>query len=231
MKSSSKGLLVFLTTINIIIIVFCSACALLMLFSVLFQHNAKQDKLVFGHHLYINTKNNLKPVMNKNEIIIVKPTSITAIKLGDFLCYYPVSADGQEVQFGKIEEINADEISLSDKAGHNTALAINDIVVVGKATNKISYLGKAVLFLQSGNNRISFYICVGAITLILLAITLLLHIKIKSRQEQLELEQQAVMPDSKTFSYTLDDLLEEEDSISFEKAPKVKTEEDVLFKR
>ena len=85
--------------------------------------------------------------------------------------------------------------------------------------------------MQSGNNRISFYICVGAITLILLAITLLLHIKIKSRQEQLELEQQAVMPDSKTFSYTLDDLLEEEDSISFEKAPKVKTEEDVLFKR
>lgn len=220
-----------MTTINIIIIVFCSACALLMLFSVLFQHNAKQDKLVFGHHLYINTNNNLKPVMNKNDIIIVKPTSITAIKLGDFLCYYPVSANGQEVQFGKIEEINADEISLSDKAGHNTALAINDIVVVGKATNKISYLGKAVLFLQSGNNRISFYICVGAITLILLAITLLLHIKIKSRQEQLELEQQAVMPDSKTFSYTLDDLLEEEDSISFEKAPKVKTEEDVLFKR
>ena len=55
--------------------------------------------------------------------------------------------------------------------------------------------------------------------------------KIKSRQEQLELEQQAVMPYSKTFSYTLDDLLEEEDSISFEKAPKVKTEEDVLFKR
>ena len=220
-----------MTTINIIIIVFCSACALLMLFSVLFQQNAKQDKLVFVHHLYINTNNNLKPVMNKNDIIIVKPTSITAIKLGDFLCYYPVSADGQEVQFGKIEEINADEISLSDKAGHNTALAINDIVVVGKATNKISYLGKAVLFLQSGNNRISFYICVGAITLILLAITLLLHIKIKSRQEQLELEQQAVMPDSKTFSFTLDDLLEEEDSISFEKAPKVKTEEDVLFKR
>lgn len=169
--------------------------------------------------------------MNKDDIIIVKPTSITAIKLGDFLCYYPVSANEQEVQFGKIEEINADEISLSDKAGHNTALAINDIVVIGKATNKISYLGKAVLFFQSGNNRISFYISVGAITLLLLAITLLLHIKMKFRQEQLEIEQQAILPDSKAFSYTLDDLLEVEDAISFEKAPKPKTEEDVLFKR
>ena len=231
MKSSSKGLRVLLTMINIVIIMFCSACALLMLFSVLFQHNAKQDKLIFGHHLYINTNNNLKPVMNKDDIIIVKPTSITAIKLGDFLCYYPASADEQEVQFGKIEEINADEVSLSDKVGHNTSFSINDIVVIGKATNKISYLGKAVLFFQSGSNRISFYVSVGAITLLLLAITFLLHIKMKSRQEQLEIEQQAMLPNSKTFSYTLEDLLEVEDFISFEKAPKPKTEEDVLFKK
>ncbi|MDD6237319.1 MAG: hypothetical protein PUB00_08065 [Clostridiales bacterium] len=231
MKDSPKGLRIFLTIINIVIIFFCTACTLLMLFSVLFQHYAKQDKLIFGHHLYINTNNNLKPVMNENDIIIVKPTSITAIKLGDFLCYYPASSDEQEVQFGKIEEINTNEISLSDKAGHNTVLSISDIVVVGKATTKISQLGKAVLFFQSASNRISFYLSVGAITLLLLAITFLLHIKIKSRQEQLEIERQAMQSDSKTFSYTLDDLLEVEDAISFEKAPKPRTEEDVLFKR
>ena len=56
--------------------------------------------------------------------------------------------------------------------------------------------------------------------------------KNKIRQEQLELEQQNVMPDSKTFSYTLDDLLEERKTpYLLKKAPKGKNREDVLFKK
>ncbi len=231
MQSDSRGLRIFLTITNLVLTVFCLACTAVMLFSVFFQHNARQDKLIFGHHLYINGNDNLKPVMNKDDIIIVKPTSVTAIKLGDFLCYYPTVDDWQEVQFGKIEKIDSDEMILSDKLGHTATFSINEIVVVGKATGRIAYLGKAVLFLQSGNHRSSFYICIGAITLILLGVTFLLHIKIKLRREQQASEQQAVAAEQLTYAYSLEDLLEVEDNVTFEKAPRTKTEEDVLYRR
>ena len=211
-----------LTIVNIVVIIVCISATLLLLFPTIYNWSAKDNRTIFGRYLYVNTNNSLEPVMKKNDIIAVQPLSLEQMAVGDFLCYYPVLEEGKGVQFGRIDGIDGDTLLLSDKREHSVDIAVGDISVVGKATDKIFFLGSLVSFLKNTGNRLMFYIVVGAIVLLLLAFTIVLHIKRKP--EPIEEKPKTAAP-----VYSLEDLVEVEDEpIQFEKAPK--KEEEMLLK-
>ena len=215
MQRKKSRLKVMLTVVNIILIIFCVLSTITMLISVAFNHISKQDHPIFGNHLYINNNNNLKPVMKKNDLVIVKPMSITQLALGDFLCYYSAEDPEKNALFGKIVGFSEDELDLSDKAGHSTTVEVDDIIVVGKATNTIVALGGIITFFHSPANRMLFYIIVGAAAFILAGITIIIHVALNSKSASSE----PVAPEFPVL-YRLDELVQvEEEPIDFEKAP------------
>lgn len=211
-----------LTVVNVTVIVICVAATLLLLFPTVYQWISRDDRPLFGHYLYVNTNSSMAPVMEKNDIIAVKPMELEKMAVGDFLCYYPVNEKEDGVQFGKIVDIDGDLLSLSDKAGHSVELEVGEIIVVGKATDKIMFLGQVVNLLRDDTNRLIFYASVAAGVVILLSVTVLLHLRFRQEQQPAE-EPQPV-------AYSLDDLIEVElEPVEFEKAPK-KPEDELLMK-
>ncbi len=221
MKKNNGKAGAVLTAVNIVVIVICIAATLLLLFPTAYQWISRENQPIFGRYLYVNTNSSMAPVMEENDIIAVEPMELEKMAVGDFLCYYPVDEEEDGVQFGKIVAIDGDTLSLSDKAGHSVDMTVGEIIVVGKATDKILFLGQAVQFLKDDGNRLLFYTSVAAGVVILLSVTIILHIKFK-REQPAEEPQPA--------AYSLDDLVEvEQEPIEFEKAPK-KDEEEFMIK-
>ncbi len=215
MQEKNGKIRVVLTVVNIVLIVFCVISTVFMLIPIVFNHITKQDQSVFGNYLYINNNNNLAPVMEENDLVIVKPMSITQLSLGDFLCYYSAEDTEKNALFGKIVGFSDDELDLSDKEGHSTTVKVEDIIVVGKATNTIFALGSVISFFHSPGNRLLFYIIVGASALILSGITIILHVVMNTKRV---LTEPVVSPIP--VSYNLEELIQlEEEDIDFEKAP------------
>ena len=220
MKKKARTARRILTILNTIVIVVCIAAILLLLLPTAYHWITKENKPVFGRYLYVNTNNSLTPVMKQNDIIAVEPLALEKMAVGDFLCYYPVLEKEKGVQFGRIDDIDGDVLSLSDKQNHFAEVSVGDIVVVGKATDKIFFLGSIVSFLKEPGNRLLFYVAVGAFVLILLGVTIILHISLKPR----ETEENEPLP-----VYSLEDLIQvESEPIPFEKA--LKKEEELLIK-
>ncbi len=219
MNSKKKKAGVVITVVNFCVILLCVILILLMLVPMAYSMVSKDGKMIFGRYLYVNTNDNLEPVMAQNDIITVIPTPLAELAQGDFLCYYPVGQQDAGVVFGKIMSIEGDLISLTDKQGHTVDMSIGEIVPIGKATDKILLVGQLVHFLKDGTNRTIFYLILGVLAAGLICLVIVLHLK----QQKINKQAAAAVPPPRR--YTLDDFVElETEPIEFEIAPKHNTE-------
>lgn len=213
MKTKAKRASKAITVVNICVILLCAVLTFLLLIPTVYNVLSKENKSFFGRYLYVNTNNSLAPVMEVNDIITVQPIALSDLELGDFLCYYPVGEKANGVQFGKLVWMEENTLWLSDKQDHSVSLERGEIVLVGKATNKVLMLGELVQFLKNDQNRLVFYISLLVVVVALLGVTIGLHVKqraINRKQEAL-----AIKPKQ----YSLEDLLEVEiEPILFETA-------------
>jgi len=211
MRTKTKKAGTAITVVNICVISLCVVLTVLLLIPTVYHTVSTEEKPIFGRYLYVNTNNSLAPVMQVNDIIAVVPTPLEEMVEGDFLCYYPIGEQENGVQFGKLIRKEEQTLSLSDKQGHYVDLSIGDIVTVGRATDKILFLGQVVHFLKSGTNRVAFYIALFAVVAALLALTVALHIK------QQKLNRKIAVAAVKPKRYSLDELIEvETEPIEFE---------------
>lgn len=208
---------IVLTTINIVLIVFFLLITLLMVIPLGFNSFSRADKPIFGHYLFLNTNTSMEPVMKQNDLVAVKPMPLTDLAVGDFLCYYPANSEQTGAYFGKITAIEGEELILCDKADHSVTVLANEIEVVGKASFTLLFLGDIVAFFQSVQNRILFYVVIGAVSFILAAVTVILHITLRR-------EPTTDTPPAPPVAYSLDQLLEQEIDVEFEKSSQEKDE-------
>lgn len=104
----------------------------------------KSQPEIFGYAFYIQPDASMSPAIEKNDVVIIKKDS--EYKEGDTILYF----DGEDSLYKVQAVVNTDANSTTTRCSQckEDSEPISNDNIVGKATGKVAFMGKIILFFK-----------------------------------------------------------------------------------
>ncbi len=167
-------------------IILCSIIGLIIL--VIGANNADKTGTfnIFGKSYHLMQSNDMEPVINNNEMIVVKHIPSTSFIEGDLVAFYYEQFNGEYLLVRRLEKIDGMDYFLLNEKNEEIIISAGDTRFLGIVTSKSAFLGKMLVSLQSKDGKMIFIWWSLGILFFIAGITMMIHVILKNKYEEPE---------------------------------------------
>ncbi len=136
---------------------------------------------LFGKSYHLMQADDMSPVIDLNDMIVVKHCSPTSFKKGDLIAFYYEQFEDEHILIRRLSDIDGMEYTLSDEKGNKMLVSAEKTRFLGTVSSKSAALGKMVSNLQTSGGKSVFLWWSLGILFFVAGVTMMLHVIIKNK--------------------------------------------------
>ena len=139
---------------------------------------------LFGKSYHIMQADDMSPVIDMNDMIVVKHCSPTSFKRGDLIAFYYEQFEDEHILIRRLSDIDGMEYTLTDEKGNKMLVSAEKTRFLGIVDSRSAALGKMVSNLQAEGGKSVFLWWSLGILFFVAGVTMLLHVIIKNKNSE-----------------------------------------------
>ena len=140
---------------------------------------------LFGKSYHLMQADDMSPVIDLNDMIVVKHCSPTSFKKGDLIAfYYEQFEDEEHILIRRLSDVDGMEYTLTDEKGNKMLVSAEKTRFLGTVDSRSAAPGKMVSNLQAEGGKSVFLWWSLGILFFVTGVTMLLHVIIKNKNSE-----------------------------------------------
>jgi len=135
---------------------------------------------LFGRSFHLNQSDQMSPVVEKSDLVVIRNMSPTSFQLGNLIAYYQQEDNKNYLIIRELVGMVGSDYYLEDGQGNQTIVAAGTTQFLGRVEAKSAKLGLAVQFLQSKEGKSIYLWWTASLLFLLTGVIVLLHVILKN---------------------------------------------------
>lgn len=135
---------------------------------------------LFGRSFHLNQSEQMSPVVEKSDLVVIREMSPTSFQMGNLIAYYQQEDDKNYLIIRELVCMVGSDYYLEDGQGNQTVVAADTTQFLGRVEARSARLGLAVQFLQSKEGKSIYLWWTGSLLFLLMGVVILLHVILKN---------------------------------------------------